>query len=167
MKLNIHKVGLRNIKTALAVMICMVIFQIIGRENPFYACIAAVICMKDTVSSSFTMGKNRLIGTLIGALTGLTLIYLVINFNFLYHALPLVTGLGIVVAIYICNMLYKPGSVSIACIVVIGIMVNYAGPESYSYAISRSIDTAIGIIVAILLNKYFNPPSEGDDEDGV
>lgn len=160
MKLNIHKVGFRNIKTALAVMICMLIFQAIGRENPFYACIAAVICMKDTVSSSFTMGKNRLIGTLIGALTGLILIYLVLHFKFLYNIIPVVTALGIVMAIYVCNMLYKPGSVVISCIVVIGIMVNHVGPESYTYAIGRSIDTAVGILVAILLNKYFNPPTE-------
>ena len=57
MKLNVHRVGLRNIKTALAVTVCMIIFQFLGRENAFYACIAAVICMKDTVSSSFTMGN--------------------------------------------------------------------------------------------------------------
>ena len=87
MKLNVHRIGLRNIKTALAVAICMVIFQVIGRENAFYACIAAVICMKDTVSSSFTMGKNRLIGTIIGGLFGICVIYIMIRLPFLYTLL--------------------------------------------------------------------------------
>lgn len=165
MKLNVHRIGLRNIKTALAVTICMVIFQVIGRENAFYACIAAVICMKDTVSSSFSMGKNRLIGTIIGALFGLCIIYIMIKLPFLYYYNAFVTGIGIVFVIYTCNLFSKPGSVTIACIVLIGIMINYSGPQSYAYAVGRSIDTAIGIIVAILINKYFNPPEEAADED--
>lgn len=160
MKLNVHRVGLRNIKTALAVTVCMIIFQFLGRENAFYACIAAVICMKDTVSSSFTMGKNRLIGTIIGGIFGMLIIFIMIKFTFLYDYSAFITGLGIVTVIYTCNLFNKPGSVTIACIVLIGIMINYSGPQSYAYAIGRSIDTAIGIIVAILINKYFNPPEE-------
>ncbi|MBP1890252.1 uncharacterized membrane protein YgaE (UPF0421/DUF939 family) [Clostridium moniliforme] len=160
MKLNIHRVGLRNIKTALAVTVCMVIFNFIGRENAFYACIAAVICMKDTVSSSFAMGKNRLIGTILGGVFGIVIIFIMIKIPLLYDYNSFVTGLGIVAVIYTCNLFNKPGSVTIACIVLIGIMINYSGPQSYAYAVGRSIDTAIGIIVAILINKYFNPPKE-------
>lgn len=165
MKLNVHRVGLRNIKTALAVTVCMVIFQLIGRENAFYACIAAVICMKDTVSSSFTMGKNRLIGTIIGGVFGILIIFIMIKLPFLYSYNAFVTGFGIVGVIYTCNLFNKPGSVTIACIVLIGIMINYSGPQSYAYAIGRSIDTAIGIIVAILINKYFNPPEEKENNE--
>ncbi|MGG7079110.1 FUSC family protein [Clostridium sardiniense] len=165
MKLNVHRVGLRNIKTALAVTVCMVIFQLIGRENAFYACIAAVICMKDTVSSSFTMGKNRLIGTIIGGVFGILIIFIMIKLPFLYNYNAFVTGFGIVGVIYTCNLFNKPGSVTIACIVLIGIMINYSGPQSYAYAIGRSIDTAIGIIVAILINKYFNPPEEKENNE--
>lgn len=166
MKLNFHKIGLRNVKTALAVVICMVIFEMIGHENPFYACIAAVICMKDTVASSFVMGKNRLIGTVIGALFGTLFIYILIHLTFFDAYIPFVSGVGIVLVIYACNLFNKPGSVTIACIVFLVIMVNYSGPQSYAYALSRSIDTAIGIIVAILVNKYFNPPEE-KEEDSV
>ncbi len=160
MKLNLPKIGLRNIKTALAVTTCMVIFNIFGRENAFYACIAAVICMKDTVSSSFAMGKNRLIGTVLGAILGIIVIFIMVRLPFLYDYNSFITGIGIVITIYACNVLNRPGSVTIACIVFIGIMINYSGPQSYAYAVSRSIDTAIGIIVAILINKYFNPPKE-------
>lgn len=164
MKLTFHKIGLRNIKTALAVVICMLIFKFIGGENPFYACIAAVICMKDTVSSSFTMGKNRLIGTVIGAVFGTIFIYILINLTILDTYIPFVTGVGIVLVIYTCNIFSKPGAVTIACIVFLVIMVNYSGPQSYAYALNRSIDTAVGIIVAILVNKYVNPPKEKNAE---
>ena len=154
------KVGYRNLKTALAVFICMVLFELAGDKNPFYACIAAVICMKDTVESTFSMGKNRLIGTLLGGLIGVLFIFIVDNILFLQSINSLVTAVGVIGAIYLCNIIKKPGSVTICCIVSIGIMINYDGPASYSYAIGRSIDTSIGIIIAIFINKYINPPVE-------
>lgn len=157
-KFKFPKIGYRNLKTALAVFICMVLFELAGDKNPFYACIASVICMKDTVESTFTMGKNRLIGTLLGGLIGVLFIFIIDNVLFLQYIKSFIAGIGIIGAIYLCNLIKKPGAVTICCIVFIGIMVNYDGPASYSYAIGRSIDTAIGIIVAIFINKYINPP---------
>lgn len=69
------------------------------------------------------------------------------------------TGIGVSLSIYICTFLKKPESVIVSCIVIIGIMINYAS-HSYTYAINRSIDTALGIVIAILVNKYINPPKE-------
>lgn len=155
------KVGLRNIKTALAVSLCMIVSDLLGRESAFFACIAAVFCMKDTVPSSVSMGKNRIIGTIIGGLIGIFVIYISDLFPTLYNLTPIVTGCGIVIVIYICTVIKRPGSVIISCIVFIGIMINYATQvDSYSYAINRSIDTAIGILIAIFINKYLNPPKD-------
>lgn len=136
----------------------MLLFDIIGGRNPFYACIAAVICMKDTVESSFTMGKNRLVGTLLGGFIGVLFIFILDNISFLQYIKSIISAIGIIGSIYVCNIIKKPGSVTICCIVFIGIMINYDGPSSYSYAIGRSIDTAVGILIAIFINKYINPP---------
>lgn len=155
---QLPKLGLRNIKTALAVMLCMIIFDLIHRDNPFFACIASVFCMRDTVSNSISMGKNRIIGTILGGIIGIVLIFLSTHFQFLYNLSPLVTGVGISLSIYICTLLNKPESVIVSCIVISGIMINYASQiNSYVYAVNRSVDTIIGIIIAILVNKYFNP----------
>lgn len=159
-KLPIPKIGSRNLKTALAVFICMILFEFLGQANPFYACIAAVICMKDTVESTFSMGKNRLIGTLLGGILGVIFIFVIDNITFLQSVNPVITAIGVVLAIYSCNIIKKPGAVTICCIVFIGIMINYDGPSSYAYAIGRSFDTAIGIIIAIFINKYINPPED-------
>lgn len=143
----------------------MIIFQFFNRENAFFACIAAVFCMRDTVSSSVEMGKARLLGTIIGGIVGIIVIYISDLIPFLYEITPIVTGLGIIVCIYICTLLNRPGSVVISCIVFIGIMINYSSQaSSYYYAIGRSFDTAVGIIIAILINKYFNPPKENKSE---
>ena len=158
-KFEFPKVGSRNLKTALAVFICMILFELVGNKNPLYACIAAVICMKDTVESTFSMGKNRLIGTLLGGLIGVLFIFLVDNFTLLNSIKSIVTAIGVIIAIYLCNIIKKPGAVTICCIVFIGIMINYDGASSYIYAIGRSLDTSIGIIIAIFINKYINPPN--------
>lgn len=157
-KFNIPSIGLRNLKTALSVFLCILIFKFFNNNYPFYACISAVICMKDTVDNSLNMGKDRLIGTFLGGMLGFIFIYVLSFFPYLNHPNALITALGVIICIYICTFINKPGSVSICCIVFIGIMISYTGLESYYYAISRTFDTAVGVIIAILVNKYVNPP---------
>ena len=138
---NIPKIGMRNIKTAISVFICIALFNLFKRDNAFYACIAAVICMKDTYENSLSIGINRLLGTFLGGLLGIITIYLL-------SFLPNISTP--------CTLLKKPAAVTIACIVFISIMINYPGIASYFYAINRTFDTAIGIIIAILINKYID-----------
>lgn len=156
-KFNLPPIGLRNIKTALSVFICILIFRIFNNNYPFYACISAVICMKDTVDNSLNMGKDRLIGTFLGGMIGVVFIYSLSFFPYLLHPNAIITALGVIICIYICTSINKPGSVSICCIVFIGIMISYTGSESYYYAITRTFDTAIGVVVAVLVNKYLEP----------
>lgn len=151
--LALPKIGARNLKTALAVTLCIGFFELIHRQYPFYACIAAVICMKDTVENSYNMGKTRMIGTITGGLVGLSFTFIALTFN-ITNFPGLITGVGIVLTIYLLNLFNKKGSVSIACIVLIAIMTNLHGKAPYAYAFDRIIDTLIGIVVALLINKY-------------
>ena len=155
---QLPKLGLRNIKTAISVTLCIIVFNLINRDDPFFACIAAVFCMKDTVSNSIHMGKNRIIGTILGGIIGILMIYLSTEFTFLNSISAIITGIGISLSIYICTILKKPEAVIVSCIVISGIMINHASQiNSYVYAINRSFDTKIGIIIAILVNKFFYP----------
>lgn len=161
---NLPKIGLRNLKTALSVLACILLFELFNRELPFYACIAAVICTGDSVENSVLAGKNRLIGTLIGGLYGIV-------FIFLEPHIPIpaavLISIGIVVVIYTGVILKKQPSISISCVVFLAIMTNLKGGVTYIYAINRIVDTAIGIVIAVLVNKYFNPTldTDGDLDD--
>lgn len=143
------KVGSRNIKTAISVFVCISIFQLLKRPYPFYACIAAVICMQKSVQNSFITGKDRMIGTVIGGFIGYFLSITIGNS-------ALVCGLGIILVIYFCNLLKQNSSVAISCIVLIAIMTNLKGVPAYIYAINRVIDTFIGIIVSIFINRFIS-----------
>jgi len=143
------KLGMRNIKTAVSVMICITIFQILERPYPFYACIAAVICMRNNQKDTLKVGKDRMIGTMTGGFVG----YLFSRF-FEYNAILI--GIGISLVIYLLNCFKKQASVAIACIVFIAVMTNLKGQLPHTYAINRVVDTFIGIIVAAIINQYLD-----------
>lgn len=144
-------VGMRNIKTAIAISLCVVISHLLNLEYPFYAAIATVISMESSVTSSFVAGKNRMMGTLVGACTGLIFASIRPD-NALYCAL------GAIVVIYVCNLLKWNKSVSIACIVFLAVMLNLKGGNPLLYSMNRIFDTMIGISVAVLVNYLVFPP---------
>ena len=146
----IPKIGMRNIKTATAVFLCVLISNELGLEYPFYAAIAAIITMKNSISNSFKVGKNRMMGTAVGALTGLI-------FALIQPENAILCGLGMVVLIYVCNLLKWNDSVVIAGIVFMAIMVNMDGRNPFEYSINRLTDTFMGISIALTVNYLFVP----------
>lgn len=149
---NPKPLGLRNIKTAAAVFLCIILLN----KSSIFATVASVICMQDTVENSVKMGKTRLIGTLIGGLLGILFLSFVQHFN-LHYLTSVITAVGVMTSIYICNFVGRPPASSISSIVLISIMLAPAGNNAILYATNRTIETAIGIVIAILVNKYLDP----------
>ena len=154
MNIDFPKIGLRNIKTAVSVFICILIFQILGRDVPFYACIAAVICMGPSVDSSVITGKNRFTGTIVGGFCGIITMFPIQFLPTWFD--PIYIGLGVLILIYLCNIAKINGSISIACVVYLSILTNIRTTSTIMYAINRIIDTTIGIVISIFVNKYFD-----------
>lgn len=159
-KLELPKVGLRNIKTALAVFICMTLFEILDRESGFFACIAAVVCMKDTIENSYSIGKDRIIGTLTGGVIGIILLLIISHSEVTYSFKSMITSIGIILSIYIFTVLKRPSAVTTSCIVILSIICNHSRNDSLSYAVIRIVDTFLGVMIAILINKYITPPKK-------
>lgn len=143
--------GMRTLKTAIAVFICILVTRLLGIEYPFYSCIAAVISMQGSVSSSFHTGKNRMLGTFVGAFTGLI-------FALIAPANIFLIGLGITIVISICSHLKWNKSVSISCIVFLAIMTNLNGKSPFIYSSGRLIETFIGIVISVAVNYAIYPP---------
>lgn len=142
-------IGMRNFKTALAVALSIFVSNFFALRSPFFVAIAAIIAMQSSVADSFKTGKNRMLGTILGALVGLI-------FALWQPNNSLLCGLGIVIVIYFCNLLHWQQSIPIACIVFITIMVNLEDSSPWLYSWNRIVDTFIGITIAVLVN-YFIP----------
>ena len=69
------KIGLRTIKTAIAVTICVILANIFDLEYPFFMGMTAIISMDKTMTNSLKMGRNRVFGTFLGACIGILLSY--------------------------------------------------------------------------------------------
>ncbi|MGL5822024.1 MAG: FUSC family protein [Sarcina sp.] len=156
---KLPKVGARNLKTALAILLSILVLKVLHFESPFYACIAAVICMSDSYENSVKMGKNRMIGTIIGGLFG-TLATIILSKYNVFWLKTLLIFVFIIAVIYICTLLKKPGSVSIACIVLLANLLLDRNYSNYIYTLSRIVETFIGIIIAVAINAYIFPPKK-------
>lgn len=165
--------GLRGIKTAFAVFLCLAIAHVFGRENPFYSCIAAIVCMQPTHEQSIRLGIERTIGTFIGGVVGyVTLVvcaWLPLHVEWLFL---LVLPMFLLLSVYLCNVLGQEKSTAICCIVFLSIAINHGGTvaEAVSFATNRVLDTIIGIVVAVLVNRFLYPrfaePEDENQKDG-
>lgn len=153
MKLECKKIGMRNVKTAIAVCVSILISRALRMEYPFYAAIASVIAMQSSVEGSFKAGKNRMLGTFMGALVGFVCASIKPGNIFLI-------GIGIICVIYLCNLFNWEKSSSIGCIVFCVIMINLKGNSPLFYSINRLLDTFLGIAVSVAVNYFIIPPKK-------
>ncbi len=149
--------GLRTIKTALCILIILVGYQVTGRDNEFIALTVAVLCLQDSVNKSLIESRNRIISTIMGGLYGLLFILSGLNDNLITKDIGI--ALSSILIIYICNLM-KNSSLIINSLFVFILVVSVPPYEMSPivYATKRIEDTLIGIIVAVIINRYFFPP---------
>ncbi len=154
------KIGMRMVKTSLAVTISYIIYipillhteLPIYSNGPFYACAAAAICMQSSVGASVKQGIARLVGTFIGgaiALLSLLILDQLGNHEVLIAAL---LGVGVIIVLWCCNALKMPSACTVSVIVLCVVFLKYSGPERYLFALARIIETAVGVLVALAVN---------------
>lgn len=179
MKLTPPHIGMRTVKTTVAVMLSIIIFPLLtlaskkipensasilsllrfllNRDSPIFACIASIIVMQPTVEKSLKQGSSRIVGTIVGGIVGLifTFVCTFLPYRLLHFAL---IGIGIVAVITFFNVIGSPKSTSIGLVTFLIIMINITNNTPIIYAINRIIDTAIGVVISVFINKYLTAP---------
>ncbi len=122
--------------------------------------------MKETVHYSYRIGMDRLIGTLLGGLVGLVFL-LIKNYTALYYIEAVVAGAGIFIVIYLCNVFNKSNVSVISSIVVLAIVIGAGSKSPFVYALGRTLDTLVGVIIALLVNKHVYPRKEDNTSSAV
>ena len=147
--------GMRTIKSALVVAICLIISRLFNLEYPFYAAIAGVISTQNTVHDSFRVAKNRVVGTIIGSLLGILFVFI-----FAYN--PWTSGVGILILLYFLKITKLEESYVVACVVYLATFIPGHGP-AITYGIERTSATILGILTALAINLILSPPEYADD----
>lgn len=161
MHINSHyRPGFRALKSAISVFLCLLVCFILGHTEPFFACIAAIICLQHTYDETMKEGYYRLLGTLLGGIIGYMILkvseYIPLYTEGVYM---IVTPLCVLLAIYVCNIINHTDAVSICCVVVLGILLdnNRGAYDTLIYVVTRVINTSIGVIIAVLVDRYIFP----------
>ncbi len=154
------KIGMRIIKSSVAVFFCFLIYMLRGDGIPFYSAIAAVLCMQPYVSHSWRVALNRTVGSLIGGTAGM--LVMLIEKEFIPPQYPLLKYLlisaVIIPLIYSTVLLKKPSAAYIACVVFMSITVSHGlDANPYLFALNRILDTLIGIFVSLGVNAFHLP----------
>lgn len=155
-----YKIGLRTIKTSIAVLLCLAVQFLVPSLSAINAAIAAIVCMRETPGKSFETGLNRFIGTLVGGIFGYLLMKLSAVLPYYNEWLYIfVIPVGMMLCISVCVWLKKHDAVVICCVVflIIALETELNTSGTLVYVGMRIVDTVVGIIFATLVNKFFFP----------
>ncbi len=154
---KIH-VGTRGMKTAITVAVCTLVYMLIDR-NPTFACIGVVFGIGSDLPNSKLNGGNRFFGTVFGGLIGMGLFSLYIQIYPDGGLRPLMLPLifvGVILLVLASVAFRWPGAVQPGGVMLCIMMFNQPADSYISYSLNRIFDTAIGVILALIVS-YFLP----------
>ena len=155
--------GQRIIRSVISVWLCMVVYFLRGMTgDPFYSIIAALQCIQPYSSNMLQEGRDRIIGTMIGAFWGAAILFL--------ELLPADTGFEstfiffILLGVFSGLVIYSTVLLNIqqyalfATVVFLGIAMYHIGDVNpYIHIFYRTFETIIGVGIAIVVNSVHLP----------
>jgi uncharacterized membrane protein YccC len=135
-------------KTALAAALCWWLAMRFGLDDGYWGAISAIIVLQSNFGSTITASRDRLLGTLIGALFG---------FSFsLLGTLPWNYLLALLAAVSVCGFLGFRSSSRLAGVTVTIVMLVPAGSH-WTVALDRVGEVLLGIFVALAVSTLIFP----------
>lgn len=131
-------------RAASAAGLAVAIAQFLELQHPVYALLAAVIVMDLSPSKTLQLALQRLAGTVLGAMVGAALSYVL-------PPGPLAIGFSILAAMLLSYAARLQAAAKLAGYVC-GIVVLAHGADPWSYALYRLIETFLGIGMAVLVS---------------
>ena len=164
------RIGQRMIKTAIAVFICLIFYYLRGyrgEDMPTEAAVTAIICMQPYVQDTREYALNRMAGTLIGAVWGLALLFLLLLFPVLgkyFYIVYALAALGALGALYTSVAFRKTDASGLAAIVFVCIVAAFPEIENpIADTLERILGVIIGTAVAIGVNVFHLPRKRNRD----
>ena len=176
---KLPKIGLRMVKTAVAVMISYSIFKLLGlvyqeelpgvwgKLGPVYACIACIVCIQSSLGQTVRQGVSRFIGVAVGGVLGTATLLLGDALELPWVLAP-VLGVICLAGLWFCMLIQRPAACGMACIVPCVILITgVTGADRYYYAAARIIETVVGVGVAFLVNAALPDRRPEEPEGGA
>lgn len=136
-------------KTALAATFCWWLALRFGLHDGYWAAISAIIVLQSNFGATITASRDRLLGTLIGAVFG---------FGFsLFGALPWNYLIAVLLAIALCGLLGLRNSSRLAGVTISIVMLVHTSGSHWLVALHRVGEVFLGIVVAVIVSTLVFP----------
>ncbi|MCH3972884.1 MAG: aromatic acid exporter family protein [Oscillospiraceae bacterium] len=144
--------GLRIIKTGIAVTLCLVIYDTLKLPQAFVAVVTAILSMGPSIDHSIRAGKDSLLAAAIGAVIG-ALAYHVSPQN------PGLCGMGIILVIFLCQTLRLRHGTLMASFMFVMVMLHQEAAGTIWTVGWCLLAACLGIIIALAVNLLILPPN--------
>ncbi len=145
------KIGARTFKTALAILLALIIAPMVGLgESASMATTAVIFSMMPSVQETFRTTSNRIIANMIGGIIAFLI------FNFLGDNNVMI-ALASAILIAILHQIKLDDAIGLATLTVINVMLS-PGTNIVETAFLRVTATLLGVIIAFFVNTFILPP---------
>jgi uncharacterized membrane protein YccC len=136
-------------KTALAAALCWWIAMFFGLHEGYWGAISAIIVLQSNFGSTISASRDRIFGTVIGALFG----FLFAEFG----SLPWNYILAVLAAVIVCGVLGLRNSSRLAGVTITIVMLVEKGGSHWTIALDRVGQVLMGIVVALAISTLVFP----------
>ena len=156
-------VGMRLFKTMIAIFLCLVVADVRIRffhqdALVFYSIIATVQCLQRNKGHTIKMSLDRMGGTIIGAILGSILLYLLMPFETHPYVTYGIISLAVIPLINTCLVFRIPDAAFTSCTTFFSVVISHGSDiVPYAFAWARTLDTFMGILIALIVNLTLSP----------
>jgi hypothetical protein len=136
-------------KTALAATFCWWLARHFGLHDGYWGAISAIIVLQSNFGATITASRDRLLGTIIGAVFGFT-------FS-MVGAIPWNYLLAVLSALVVCGLLGLRNSSRLAGVTISIVMLVQTTGSHTTIALHRVGEVLLGIVVAVLFSTLVFP----------
>lgn len=171
-KIALPHIGMRKVKSVLAVSISFVIWQLVRlwipqlEVHPLFGYVYSIIEMRDSAEKTKKFSKRRIKATLLGLALGLSVLPLSIRFGAyagdgMGHLLTdmAIILVGILITLWLAELLGCENLCGVAAVIFVICLVRdrNSAVNIYLYAVLRVCQTLLGIFSAWLVNTRLFP----------
>jgi uncharacterized membrane protein YccC len=135
-----------GIKTTVAACLCLVLGRVFRLPQGYWACVSAVVVLQSTVRDTWTVSRDRIVGTAIGAVIGW-------GAGSVWHGNPLIYAFAILLCMTVPQIMQLKNAGRMAGVAATIIMLIPSHLPYWQVAVSRFLEVSIGVLVALAVSR--------------